>query len=384
VSTPTDAGGNLPDLLYSDTEDELRAAVRGALADTAPWPEVLAATDRADPYSGPAWKALSREIGCAGLLIPEHFGGAGADARTLAVVAEEIGRSVAPVPFLGSAVLATAALLGCDGGFQVRRLLTDLASGESTGTLAVPLSTDPGAVFQPAVRADDNRLTGRVTSVVDAASSTFMIVPAATDGGFALYAVHTAHAAALLVAVTSLDQTRTLHDVEFDATPGTVIADGPAAAGALGRALLCGAAMLAAEQLGIAERCLESTVEYARTRYQFGRPIGANQAVRHRLADLWVEVTQARAASRYAAACLADDSRIQTDHNSVAVAVAKAHCSEVAVHAAEEHIQLHGGIGFTWEHPAHLYLKRAKSDAIALGTPDRHRARLAALLDLPL
>jgi alkylation response protein AidB-like acyl-CoA dehydrogenase len=384
VSTPTDEGGELPDLLYSENEDELRAAVRDALSDTAPWPEVLAATERPDPYLGSAWKALSREIGCAGLVIPERFGGAGSNAGALAVVAEEIGRSVAPVPFLGSAVLATSALLACDGGDTVGRLLTALALGESTAALAVPLSTGPGAVFRPSVQVDGDRLTGRVTSVVDAESSSVVIVPAATaDGGLALYAVNTGDIRSL-TPVTALDQTRALHDVEFDGTQGTVIADTALAGGILGWALLYGAAMLAAEQLGIAERCLESTVEYVRTRYQFGRPIGANQALRHRLADLWVEVTQARAVSRYAAACLADGIQRQTDDNTIAVAIAKAHCSEVAVHAAEEQIQLHGGIGFTWEHPAHLHLKRAKSNSIALGTPDRHRARLATLVDLPL
>ena len=129
----------------------------------------------------------------------------------------------------------------------------------------------------------------------------------------------------------------------------------------------------------MAERCLEMTVAYLKERRQFGRVVGSFQALKHRLADLWVAVTQARAAARYAAACLADGD----PDAPVAIALAKAACGEVAVHAAQECVQMHGGIGFTWEHPAHLLLKRAKSGSLAFGTPDRHRARLAELVNLP-
>ncbi len=137
--------------------------------------------------------------------------------------------------------------------------------------------------------------------------------------------------------------------------------------------------MLASEQLGIAERCLEMTVAYVKERRQFARPVGSFQAIKHRLADLWVAVTQARAAARYAAACLAAGD----PDAAVAVALAKATCSNVALKATQETVQLHGGIGFTWEHPAHLFLKRAKADSIGFGTADAHRASLARLADLP-
>jgi alkylation response protein AidB-like acyl-CoA dehydrogenase len=144
------------------------------------------------------------------------------------------------------------------------------------------------------------------------------------------------------------------------------------------RALDAGAAMLASEQLGAAERCLEITVAYLKERRQFGRQIGSFQALKHRVADLWVGVTQARAAARYAAACLAAGAA----DTPVAIALAKAACSDIAVRVAQESVQLHGGIGFTWEHPAHLYLKRAKSSSIGLGTADWHRASLAGLAGL--
>jgi len=167
--------------------------------------------------------------------------------------------------------------------------------------------------------------------------------------------------------------------VAFDDAPGTLIASGPAASRAIEAALAAGAGVLASEQVGLAQRCLDMTVAYVKERRQFARPIGSFQALKHRLAEEWVAVTQARAAARYAAACLATGD----PDAKVAVALAKAYCSQTAVLAAQETVQLHGGIGFTWEHPAHLYLKRAKADSIAFGTADAHRAALASLVKLP-
>jgi alkylation response protein AidB-like acyl-CoA dehydrogenase len=179
--------------------------------------------------------------------------------------------------------------------------------------------------------------------------------------------------------VVSLDATRPLCDVAFEAVPARTVATGAAATQAVGSALAAGAAMLACEQLGTAQRCLDMTVAYVKERRQFARPVGSFQALKHRLADVWVQLTQARAAARYAAACLADGN----PDTPVAIALAKAACGDAAVHAAQECVQLQGGIGFTWEHPAHLLLKRAKSGSMAFGTPDRHRAALAALVNLP-
>jgi alkylation response protein AidB-like acyl-CoA dehydrogenase len=179
--------------------------------------------------------------------------------------------------------------------------------------------------------------------------------------------------------VVSLDMTRQLADVTLDSVPGRRVATGADAEQAVAAGLTAGAAVLASEQLGLAERCLEITVAYLKERHQFARPIGSFQALKHRAADLWVGVTQARAAARYAAACLARED----PDTPVAVALAKAACSDIAVKAAQECVQLHGGLGFTWEHPAHLYLKRAKSSWIGFGTADLHRASLAGLVNLP-
>jgi alkylation response protein AidB-like acyl-CoA dehydrogenase len=194
-----------------------------------------------------------------------------------------------------------------------------------------------------------------------------------------LYLVDMSASGVAKAPVVSLDMTRQLCDLSFDDAPGTLIASGPAASRALDAALGAGAGILAGEQIGLAQRCLDMTVAYVKERRQFARPVGSFQGLKHRLADLWVSVTQARAASRYAAACLASGA----PDAKVAVALAKAYCSEVAVNAAQECVQMHGGIGFTWEHTAHLYLKRAKADSIGFGTPDAHRAVLASLVNLP-
>ncbi|MCW2898347.1 MAG: fadE21 [Streptosporangiaceae bacterium] len=362
----------MTELLYSDIEDDLRHAVRSLLDDRAPWPQVLAGTEKDDPADAELWRALAADLGCAGLAVPEELGGAGASFREAAVVLEELGRSVAPVPYLASAVIATAALLDCGE----TELLTELAAGRRTAALAVPFSAAPGAPVPTTVRVAEGSagLTGSVRSVADGLAADVLLVPA----GGGLYAVDAADAGR--TAVTSLDMTRRLCDVDLSSAPARLLATGAAAQRAVAAALTTGAALLASEQLGLAERCLETTVDYLKTRYQFGRPVGSFQALKHRLADLWVSITQARAVARYAAACVSD----ADPDAAVAVAVAQAHCSAIAVRAAEECVQLHGGIGFTWEHPAHLYLKRAKSASIALGTPDRHRAALAGLVDLPL
>jgi alkylation response protein AidB-like acyl-CoA dehydrogenase len=222
------------------------------------------------------------------------------------------------------------------------------------------------------------RLRGTVSGVADALPASVLLVPA--DGvPHGLYLVDMSAPGVAKSPVVSLDMTRQLCDLSLDDAPATLIASGRAASAALEAGLAAGAGVLASELVGLAQRCVDMTVAYVKQRHQFGRPVGSFQALKHRLADVWVTVSQARAASRYAAACLADGG----PDAPVAVALAKAYCSDAAVYAAQECVQLHGGIGFTWEHPAHLYLKRAKADSIAFGTADAHRAALAVLVDLP-
>ncbi|SDK19949.1 acyl-CoA dehydrogenase family protein [Nonomuraea jiangxiensis] len=351
-------------LLYSEVEEELRAAVRGLLADRCPPAAVLRRIESEPDGRGSAspvydldlWKTLAGEIGVAGLLIPEEHGGAGASASEVAVVLEELGRAVAPVPFLTSSVMATLALLPTGDA-----LLGELAEGRRTAALAVSFAASP---YRPgrgaSVRLDGGRLSGSVTGVAGADVADVLLVP--VDGD--LYEV----TGGGVVVAPSLDLTRPVATVTFEAAQARRVG-----ACDLAEVLLSSAGLLASEQLGVAEWCLDTTLAHVKERHQFARPIGSFQAVKHRLADLWLDVVRARAAARSAVA----------DGSAVSVAVAQAWNAAVAVHAAEEALQLHGGIGMTWEHPVHLYLKRAKSTEIALGTPGDHREALASLVDVP-
>jgi alkylation response protein AidB-like acyl-CoA dehydrogenase len=363
----------MSDLLYTDTEEALRDSVRRLFADRCPPESVMSAYAPAPPDFSDVWHALAADLGMAGLLVPEQLGGAGASAREAAVVMEEIGRAVAPVPFLSSAVLATVALLEAGDTETVK----GLAAGSLTAALMVPLPTAPDdAVVGVGVSADG--LTGRVTSVAGAGQADVLVVPVNGRDGLELHTVSRDAAGVDVSSILALDMTRPLGNVEFSGAASSRVDAAPAEA-AVKAALQTGAALLASEQLGIAQWCFDTTLAYAKQRKQFGRAIGSYQAIKHRLADLWIEVNSAAAAARYAA-----DTCARRDDAMIAAAVAQAYCSGAAVHAAEECVQLHGGIGMTWEYPAHLYLKRAKSDQLAFGTAYRHRARLADLVGLPV
>ncbi|GEB58201.1 acyl-CoA dehydrogenase family protein [Streptomyces gardneri] len=353
------------DLLYSETEEDLRAAVRALLADRAGHQDLLGRIETESPYVPGLWKALAGDMGAAGLLVPEKLGGQGASHREAAVVLEELGRAVTPAPYLTSAVVATETLLALAGeSAPATELLSGLASGRTVAVLVLPLSAHPYAA-QPT--------TSSVVGVADAVAADVLLVSRA-DG---LYAVPAAEAT--VEPQTPLDLTRPLAKVSTEAGSGTRLAGPDEAAAAIRRGLLAGAGLLASEQLGLAEWCLEETVRHTRERHQFNRPVGSFQALKHRMAQLWLDVVGARAAARAAAEALATDS----PDAPLTVAVAQAYCSKVAVRAAEECVQLHGGIGMTWEHPAHLALKRAKSDQLALGSAGRHQDAIAALVDLP-
>ncbi|MGW2567863.1 acyl-CoA dehydrogenase family protein [Streptomyces sp. NPDC001537] len=353
-----------PDLLYSEEEEALRSAVRDLLADHCDAPGVIARTESDAPHDLAAWKALADGMGLAGLLVPEAQGGQGATHREVAVVLEELGRAVAPVPYLSSAVVATEALLECGD----EELLGQLASGRAIGALAVALHRAPGTAY-PAVRLENGTLHGELTGIADAAAADVLLVPA-EDGG--LYAVDASEAT--VTPQVSFDLTRPLATVTLNGARARRLGD---AEPAVRRALRSAAGLLASEQFGLADWALTETVRYLKDRKQFNRPVGGFQALKHRLAQLWLEVVNLRAAARNAADALATGEDVE-----VAVAVAQAYAAPVAVHAAEEALQLHAGIGMTWEHPIHLNLKRAKADSIAYGTAGAHRSAVAELVDL--
>ncbi|MFD0684680.1 acyl-CoA dehydrogenase family protein [Actinomadura fibrosa] len=355
-------------LAVTEEQRELRDALRRFFADRSPATEVrrLMAVD--EGYDPAVWKQMAGQLGLQGLAVPEEHGGAGFGFRELAVVFEEMGRALVCAPFLATTV-AAAALLAGEGGHD---LLPGIADGTVIATLAVAEERglwDPAAVE---ATVEGGLLRGAKAFVLDGHLADLLVVAAREeDGSVGLYVVD-GHAEGLTrTLVPTLDQTRRLARIGLDGVPGRRVGGEDA----LARALDVAAVALAAEQLGGAERTLEMTVEYAKVRRQFGRPIGSFQAVKHRCADMFVLVESARSAVLNAAAVVDE----APGGLPAAAALAKAYCSDAFVHTAGEAIQLHGGIGFTWEHDAHLYFKRAQASRQLFGTPDRHRERLGAL-----
>lgn len=376
MSATTGAGADLA-LLPDDVEEDLRATLDRALAARCTPARVAAAYDGDESLAGELWTALV-DLGLPALLVPEEHGGAGAGAREAAAVLDVLARHAAPVPYLSSAVVATTTLTALGAG----GLLGDLAAG-GTAALLVPATLHRADDVVPLVRHDDGTVSGSVRSVTGVAGGVpagVLLVPVAgPDGadGAALVAVRPGDPGVDVAPVVSLDMTAPLADVRLDRAPATELPGDARAAVSAG--LAAGAALGASALAGTATWALTTTVAYLQQRRQFGRVVGGYQALKHRLADLYAEVEQATATARYAAAALAADD----PDLAVATAVAQSWCSEVAVHATEEAVQLHGGLGMTWEHPCHLHLKRARAGALVLGSPAAHRDDLATLVDLP-
>src|ERR1700735_5493309 len=362
---------------FSDEQEELRTAVRRFLAEKSPESEVRRLMDTTDGYDPAVWSQMADQLGLQSLTIPEEFGGSGFTYVELLVVLEEMGAALLCAPFFSSVVLAAHALLTSGDDEAKKSYLPGIASGETIATLAITEDNgkwDFGGIELAATKKGDGWvLDGHKMFVIDGHVANLIIVAARTAAGVTLFAVAGDAAGLTRTALPTMDQTRKQARLEFSGTPATLIGtDGGAEAG-LSKTLDLAAVALAAEQVGGAQRVLDSSVEYAKTRIQFGRPIGSFQAIKHKCADMLLEVESAKSAAYYAAWAAAEDS----DELPVVASLAKAYCSEAYFPSAAENIQIHGGIGFTWEHPAHLYFKRAKSSELLLGDPSYHRELLA-------
>ncbi|WP_431876598.1 acyl-CoA dehydrogenase family protein [Amycolatopsis sacchari] len=310
------------------------------------------------------WPPLRDQVGVAQLLIPEEYGGLGAGLRELQIVAEELGRRLVPSPFLGSAVLATSALLEAGDGEVATRLLSSLAEG-STAALAWTSGDGEWNPSKAACTASGSVVDGRACYVLDGDLADILLVIAEAPDGLGLFEADLRQVRR--IPSTPMDETRRLTEIHFGNTPAVRIGHGDFSTG-LHRVRDVACAVLAAEQAGSAARALELTVAYSKQREQFGRPIGSFQALKHRMADLHVLVETARSAAFAVSEPDADVSRL--------AAVAKAHCSESLSTVAAEMIQLHGGIAITWEHDAHRFFKRAHGTAQLFGQPHHHLSRL--------
>ena len=337
----------------------------------------LSETDRG--FDRAVWKQMAAELGLQGLAIPEALGGQGFDFLELGIALEELGRQLAGGPFLASACLAAPAILAAASASQRAALLPALASGDAIATLAV---LEPDGVTSSCRCIEGRwRVTGAKVGVIDGQNADLLLVAAGApgSGGGSLLAVRSDAPGVALRPAEGLDLTRRLADLELDDAPAELLGEPGAAQPALARALDLAAIAVAAESVGAAARCLESAVDYAKSRVQFARPIGSFQAIKHKAAEVMLELESARSAaywSWWVAAQPGSDAAALAE----AASIAKSACSDAFLRAAAENLHIHGGVGFTWEFDCHLYYRRAKASELLFGDPVHHRARLAAQL----
>ncbi|OBF28505.1 acyl-CoA dehydrogenase family protein [Mycobacterium sp. ACS4331] len=364
---------------FTDEQQQLRAAVRKFCADNFDEATVRRLMESDPPFDAAVWARLGAELGVFGLAVPEEDGGAGGTLVDQAVAIEELGAALACGPLFGTVYLAIPALVAASGGAARDELLPDLIEGRRTAAFAVndrAGAFDPSAVAVSATGGSDATVTGTVERVVDAGAADVILVAATSSEGVGLYAVDTADAGVTRTPLVTLDLTRPQATVEFTGATARLIAGPDEAERVITHALQVGSVLLAAEQVGAGQHMLDVGVEYAKARLQFGRPIGSFQAVKHRLADLLVDVEHSRSTAYHAAWALTDG----TDDPALAASIAQATCSAAFSQIARDTIQTLGGIGFTWEHQAHLYFKRAATDAALLGSAEQHRDRVAELV----
>jgi len=367
-------------MTFTEEQDEFRKSVRRFLEQKSSSADVRRLMETDEGYDPAVWQQMAEQLGLQGLALPEEYGGSGFGFIEQIAVLEEMGRALLCAPYFSSVVLAGTALVQSGDDAAKRDLLTGIADGSTIATLAWvenPTEWGMGSLSTTARRSGDGyTIDGTKTLALDGHTASLILVVAQADGGPSLFAVDASASGLTRRKLETLDMTRKVAALEFAGTHARLIADEGAAASILERTLRLAAVALAAEQVGAAQKCLDMSVEYAKLRVQFGRPIGSFQAIKHKCADMLLEVESARSAAYYAAWAAADGS----DALPLLASLAKACCSDAFANAATENIQIHGGIGFTWEHDAHLYYRRAKSTEQFLGSPSEHRDLLAQRL----
>lgn len=375
---------------FSDEQDMIRTSAEGFLAEISDSAAVRAAMASDLGHDPAVWRRLSEEMVWPAIHIPEQYGGLGLGFVELAILLEQMGRRLFCSPFFASACLATPALLLAGNEAQKVRWLPQLAAGSLTATLAYASDNRWGVdAVQTTARAEGEGfvLDGVLRHVVDGHSAGLLIVAARGEQGISLFAVDAATPGISRSLKPTLDQTRKLAEVTLAQVylgPDALLGEAGQGAALLQTVLQLACVSLAAEQTGGAQQALDLTLAYTAERQQFGRAIAGFQAIKHRAADMMLEVECARSAAYYAA-CVAEEALFAGDQAvagelPLAAALAKARCSEAFFHCAAESIQLHGGVGFTWEYDPHLYFKRARASEAFLGSPSWHRERIAAAL----
>jgi len=362
---------------FTEEQEELRSTVRAFLENKSSEEAVREQMETDDGYDAAVWSQMGEQMGLQGLAIPEEYGGSGYSFIELGIVLEEMGRALLCAPFFSTAVLAANTLIHSGDDAAKQAHLPGIASGETIATVAYVEPSgkwdESGITMEASGSGSDVTLSGTKSFVIDGHVANLIIVAAKSGAGTSLYAVQGDASGITRTALSTMDQTRKQAKLDFDNTPATLIGADGKGWEILSNVLDLVAVGLAAEQVGGAQMVLEQAVEYAKVRVQFGRPIGSFQAIKHKCADMLLEVESAKSAAYYGLWCAAE----MNDELASTASLAKAYCSEAYFHAAAENIQIHGGIGFTWEHPAHLYFKRAKSSELMFGDPTYHREMLA-------
>ncbi len=367
---------------FSEEQEELRRVVRRFLETTSPIGETRRLMETPEGYEPADWKQLSQELALPGVQIPEAYGGQGFGFVELGVVLEEMGRALYCGPYFASVVLAANAILNAGSDAQKQALLPGIAAGDTLATLAVAEPNGRWDAEGVAVEARELRgawsLHGEKSFVVDGCAADLLVVVARAPGsrgsdGLSFFSLRANADGVARRPLDVVDPTRKLAAIRFDAARAELLGVSGAAAPALTKTLEQAAVALANEMAGSAQRLLEMTVDYAKARVQFGRPIASFQAIKHKCADMLLGLELARSSAYYAAEAAAEDS----DELPAAAPLAKAQGSDAFLQIAAEAIQIHGGLGFTWEQDVHLYFKRAKASEVLLGDPVFHRERLA-------
>ncbi len=374
---------------FTEEQDQLRGFVRDFLADKSPESAVREQMDTERGYDPDVWGQMADQMGLQGLAVPEAYGGQGFSFVEQVIVLEEMGRALLCAPYFSSVVLAANALLACDDEEARQAHLPDIATGCRRGALAFTEESgrwdEAGIAMAASGPGPDSgsgsngsgagawTLDGIKTYVLDGHTADLLVVAARTGSGVSLFLVEPDAAGLTRTPLSTMDQTRKQAKLTFEGVEAALLGSEGEGWPVLERVLDLAAVALAAEQVGGAQMCLDMAVEYAKVRVQFGRPIGSFQAIKHKCADMLLQVESAKSAAYYAGWCAAE----MNDELPQVASMAKSYCSEAYFHAAAENIQIHGGIGFTWEHPAHLYFKRAKSSELLFGDPTYHRELLA-------
>lgn len=366
---------------FSDEQEEFRRTVRRFLDDTSPPDEVRRLMETDEGFDPSVWEKLCGGLGLTGIAIPEEYGGQGFGFVELALTLEEMGRSLLCAPFFSSTVCAANAILNAGSEDEKKSLVPPIASGETIATLAVAETggvwTADGIGLTAKKTGSSFNLDGIKSFVVDGHTADRIVVVAREPGsqgsdGLSFFIVSGDADGLSRRLLTTLDPTRKLAELTFKNVSGELIGELGAGAEPLSRTIDQAVVGLANEMIGGAQKVLETAVDYAKVRMQFGRAIGSFQAIKHRCADLLLEVEHAKSAAYYAAAAAAEGA----DDLPALACLAKASCSDAYRRVASASIQIHGGVGFTWENDTHLYFKRARSSEAFLGTPDDHREQL--------